>query len=236
LLISFLNGVFVFKKKKKDFFEELFGYRLKNKTLYNQSLVHKSSNKLQHNERLEFLGDAVLSAIVSKTLYSSNPKEDEGTLSNKRSLIISRKNLNEIGKNILDDKLLIHNVKNITLNMYGNYLEAIIGALYLDGGIEKTENFIKKKIIDRTRLNNNIKVDFKSKLVSWSNIQNKNINFIVIESSGPDHKKKYNIGFLLNGELVENHWANSVKEGEQALAKKIYDEIDERNTFIRKDK
>lgn len=182
------------------------------------------------------MGDAVLSTVVSKTLYSSNPTEDEGTLSNKRALIISRKNLNEIGKDLLDDKLLIHSTKNISHNMYGNYLEAIIGALYLDKGIEKTEKFIKKKIIDRPRTNKNIKVDFKSKLVSWSNIQNKNINFIVIESSGPDHKKKYNIGFLLNGELVENHWSNSVKQGEQALAKKIYEKIDERNTFIRKDK
>ena len=182
------------------------------------------------------MGDAVLSTVVSKTLYSSNPTEDEGTLSNKRALIISRKNLNEIGKDLLDDKLLIHSTKNISHNMYSNYLEAIIGALYLDKGIEKTEKFIKKKIIDRPRTNKNIKVDFKSKLVSWSNIQNKNINFIVIESSGPDHKKIYNIGFLLNGELVENHWSNSVKQGEQALAKKIYEKIDERNTFIRKDK
>ena len=173
---------------------------------------------------------------MSKALYSSNPAENEGTLSNKRALIISRKNLNEIGKNILDESLLVHSAKNISQNMYGNYLEAIIGALYLDKGIEKTEKFIKKHIIDRPRINKNIQINFKSKLVSWSNIQNKNINFIVIESSGPDHKKKYNIGFLLNGELVENYWSNSVKEGEQALAKKIYEKIDERNTFIRKDK
>ena len=182
------------------------------------------------------MGDAVLSAVVSKVLYSSNPQEDEGVLSNKRSLIISRKNLNEIGKEMLDDKLFVHKVKNISHNMYGNYLEAIIGALYLDKGIEKTEKFIKKEIIDRPRTNDNIKADFKSKLVSWSNIQNKNSNFIVIESSGPDHNKKYNIGFLLNGELVENHWSSSVKSGEQALAKKIFEKIDERNTFIRKDK
>ncbi len=182
------------------------------------------------------MGDAVLSAVVSKVLYNSNPEEDEGVLSNKRSLIISRKNLNEIGKEMLDDKLFVHKVKNISHNMYGNYLEAIIGALYLDKGIEKTEKFIKKEIIDRPRTNDNIKADFKSKLVSWSNIQNKNINFIVLESLGPDHNKKYNIGFLLNGELVENYWSSSVKSGEQALAKKIFEKIDERNTFIRKDK
>jgi ribonuclease-3 len=138
-------------------------------------------------------------------------------LSNKRALIISRNNLNEIGKEMLDDKLLIHSVKIISHNMYGNYLEAIIGALYLDKGIKKTEKFIKKQIIDRPRIN-------------------KNINFIVLESSGPDHKKKYNIGFLLNGDLIENQWSNSVKEGEQVLAKKIYEEIDERNTFTRKDR
>ena len=182
------------------------------------------------------MGDAVLSTVVSKSLYNSNPTEDEGALSNKRALIISRNNLNEIGKEMLDDKLLIHSVKIISHNMYGNYLEAIIGALYLDKGIKKTEKFIKKQIIDRPRINKNIKVDFKSKLVSWSNIQNKNINFIVLESSGPDHKKKYNIGFLLNGDLIENQWSNSVKEGEQVLAKKIYEEIDERNTFTRKDR
>ena len=96
------------------------GYPLKNKKLYKQALVHKSFNKTKNNERLEFLGDAVLSSVVSETLYNLDLSESEGILSSKRALIISRKNLNNIAKEILDEKYLIHKTKTISENMYGN--------------------------------------------------------------------------------------------------------------------
>lgn len=210
------------------------GHPLKNKKLYKQALVHKSFNKTKNNERLEFLGDAVLSSVVSETLYNLDLSESEGILSSKRALIISRKNLNNIAKEILDEKYLIHKTKRISENMYGNYLEAIIGALYLDQGLKRTERFIKDKILDRPRLNKEHQKDFKSKLITWSNNEKNKINFIVLDSLGPDHKKKYNIAFLLNGEIIKTYWAYSIKEGEQALAKIIYKEIDERNSLARR--
>ena len=76
------------------------------------------------------MGDALLSTIIAEYLFNFNPKAKEGKLTKLRAKI-SRKNLNEIGKEMLDDKLFVHKVKNISHNMYGNYLEAIIGALYL---------------------------------------------------------------------------------------------------------
>ena len=153
-------------KRKKAFFEELLGYPLKNKKLYKQALVHKSFNKTKNNERLEFLGDAVLSSVVSETLYNLDLSESEGILSSKRALIISRKNLNNIAKEILDEKYLIHKTKRISENMYGNYLEAIIGGLYLDQGLKRTERFIKDKILDRPHLNKELQKDFKSNLLN----------------------------------------------------------------------
>ena len=117
--------------------------------------------------------------------------------------------------------------------MYGNYLEAIIGALYLDQGIEKTKTFIEKKILAKPKINKASKKDFKSKLMRWSVHHKKNINFIVLDSVGPDHKKKHNIGLMLEGRVIKTHWAYSVKEGEQNVSKQLYEQINGRDTFFR---
>ena len=175
----------------------------------------------------------MLSCIVSEALYNRGLNDNEGVLSKKRDLIISRENLNNIAKEMLDKKLLKHNAIKISKNMYGNYLEAIIGALYLDQGIEKTKTFIEKKILAKPKINKASKKDFKSKLMLWSVHHKKNINFIVLDSVGPDHKKKHNIGLMLEGRVIKTHWAYSVKEGEQNVSKQLYEQINGRDTFFR---
>jgi len=176
----------------------------------------------------------VLSCVISEILYNRDPNDNEGALSKKRALIISRENLNNIAKEMLDEKLLKHNAINISKNMYGNYLEAIIGAFYLDQGIEKTKTFIEKEILANPKINRASKKDFKSKLMLWSSHHKKNINFIVLDSVGPDHKKKHNIGLMLEGRVIKTHWAHSVKEGEQHVSKQLYEQINGRDTFFRR--
>ena len=106
---------------------------------------------MDNYERLEFLGDSILNSIVSEYLFLNHTQKDEGDLSKKRSVIVGRKNLNKIGKEILSKKHIQHNLHTITPNIYGNILEAIIGAVYLDSGHDKTKDFIENQIIKNTK-------------------------------------------------------------------------------------
>jgi len=213
------------KKKKKSVFDETLGGPVKNKDIYRQALIHKSANKEFNNERLEFLGDAVLSLVVSENLYCSRPEEEEGLLSKKRDLIISRRTLNKIAETFFDKSALIYSSKEISENMYGNYLEAFIGAVYLDQGIEKTKEFVEKTIINEITLEKQSKEDFKSKLIEWADQQKKKINFVLLEELGPDHNKKHKIGLMLEEKIIDTCWSSTIKKGEQALSKKAYKKL-----------
>ena len=108
--------------------------------LYKSSLTHSTCNKINNYEKLEFLGDAVLNCIVSEHLFKKHKNQDQGFFSKTKSNIVARKNLNEIGKKIIPTKQIKHNLKTIPRNIYGNVLEAIIGAIYLDLGHQKSKN------------------------------------------------------------------------------------------------
>jgi ribonuclease-3 len=146
-------------------FEEIFGFKVKRNTIYDQAFIHKSKQKKEHNERLEFLGDSVLNIIVSDYLFKHFAKDNEGELSKKRSYIISRKNLNIIGKQIIAKDLIKHNVDKVSDNMFGNCLEALIGAIFIKEGLIKTNDFVINKIIIKSINNNFSDIDFKSKLI-----------------------------------------------------------------------
>ena len=174
---------------------------------------------------MEFLGDAVLSLIVSENLYCSRPEEKEGFLSKKRDLIISRKTLNKIAERFFDKSALTYSSKEISKNMYGNYLEAFIGAVYLDQGIEKTKEFVEKTIINEIALEKQSKEDFKSKLIEWADQQKKKVNFVLLEELGPDHNKKHKIGLMLEEKVIDTYWSSTIKKGEQELSKKAYKKL-----------
>ena len=123
----------------------LLGYFPKN-NLYKKALIHKSFNKKTHNERLEFLGDAVLSFIIAELLFLERINQEEGFLSQKRAIIVSRRHLNLVGKKIIPESNIKSNLNPIPPSIFGNTLEAIIGAIYMDKGINQTRCFIKKHI------------------------------------------------------------------------------------------
>lgn len=161
--------------------------------IYQQAFLHKSSlvedDKGKHinNERLEFLGDAVLDAIVADIVYKHFPNKREGYLTNTRSKIVKRETLNRIALELQIDKMVKYSTKVSSHNsyIYGNALEALIGAVYLDQGYEKCYDFINTTIIKQYINLDSIarkEMNFKSHLIEWSQKNKLEVTFNIIES------------------------------------------------------
>ena len=164
------------------------GFVPHNKGLYRLALLHKSASKKAANgvllnyERLEFLGDAVLGAIVAELLYKFFPNQDEGFLTRVRSKIVSRESLNELAINIGLDKAVVAK-SDISHNkhIYGDVFEAFIGAIFLDQGFANTKRFIEKFIFPNFfDIKNLVSVDtnYKSQLIEWGQKYKKDISFL----------------------------------------------------------
>ena len=176
---------------------------------------------MDNYERLEFLGDSILNSIVSEHLFLNHTQKEEGDLSKKRSVIVGRKNLNNIGKEILPKEHIQHNLQTITPNIYGNILEAIIGAVYLDIGYDKTKNFIENQIIKNTKTDHT-KNNYKSKILEWSQQNNKQIKFVNTNQKGPDHKKEYLIQLFVDEKKISEAWEKTIKSAEQKSSEIAY--------------
>lgn len=160
-------------------FYRILGFYPRNIRLYEQALLHKSTavrsekGRPLNNERLEFLGDAILDAIVGDIVYQHFEGKREGFLTNTRSKIVQRETLNKLAVEIGLDKLIKYSTRSSSHNsyMYGNAFEAFIGAIYLDRGYECCKQFMERRIIepyiDLDKLSRK-EVNFKSKLIEWS--------------------------------------------------------------------
>jgi ribonuclease-3 len=168
------------------------GFSPNNIALYEEAFLHTSAagfdkGKWHHNERLEFLGDAVLDAVVADILYKYFPNHREGFLTNTRSKIVQRENLNRVAEKLGLNKMLVLTTRLNTHNnyVYGNALEALIGAIYLDQGYRKCYRFIDevvmRKCVDLDSIARK-KVNFKSSLIEWSQKNKLEIVFDLIES------------------------------------------------------
>ncbi len=162
-------------------------------SIYEQAFLHRSSSirtekgKWINNERLEFLGDAVLDTIVADILFHKFETKKEGFLTNTRSKIVQRETLNRLAKELGLDKLVKSSTKTSSHNnyMYGNAFEAFIGAIYIDQGYDNCKKFIEDRVIAPYINLNQIarkEVNFKSKLIEWSQKNKVNIQFELIES------------------------------------------------------
>lgn len=215
--------------------QKLLGVNFKNKDLLVQAITHRSyinehkDFKLDHNERLEFLGDAVLELVVTEYLYYNFPNP-EGELTNWRASLVNRTSLAETA--------LLFNLENFLLMSKGeskdknpksrqyilaNAMEAIIGAVYLDQGIKKVAVFIKKHIIFKLDniLKNKLYIDPKSEFQEKSQEkQGITPTYKVINSSGPDHAKKFVVGVFLGDNLIAQGEGLSKQEAQTIAAKK----------------
>jgi len=175
-----------------------------------------------NNERLEFLGDSVLNAIVAEYLFKKYPNKDEGFLTKMRSKIVKRNTLNDIADNMgLDMILSEYSIGKMSSSMMGNALEALVGAIYIEFGYDKTSEYVIKKILmnylDIHMLE--LKDDnFKSILLEWCQKNNKEVNFKVINKSKFDKRDYFNVGVFINGEEIALGEDFSKKSAEQKAA------------------
>ena len=214
-----------FFKKREPFFVQLLGFRPGNKQIYTQALKHKSFDNINNNERLEFLGDAILNFVVSEYLFSKNPNQEEGFLSQQRAIIVGRKHLNKVGKKIIRSSKIKSSLKTIPESVFGNTLEAIIGAIYIDKGIEKTKQFIIHTIINSEFIEEFSGTDFKSELQKQIQKKKQKIKYKLVETDGPDHNKEFNVAVYIDSVNIAQAKASSIKEAEQKAAKKALNSV-----------
>ena len=186
----------LFRKDKEPYlcFYKMLGFYPRNIEIYQQALLHKSSSikagkgRLLNNERLEFLGDAILDAIVDDIVYKKFEGKREGLLTNTRSKIVQRETLNRVAVEIGLDKLIKYTTRQSSHNSYmcGNAFEALIGAIYLDRGYRTCKKFMEERIINQYLNLEKIsrkEVNFKSKLIEWSQKNKFCVEFNLIEQS-----------------------------------------------------
>jgi len=189
---------------------------------YHRSMNQEESGTSYNNERLEFLGDSVLNAIVAEYLFKKYPNKDEGFLTKMRSKIVKRNTLNDIADNMgLDIILSEYSIGKMSSSMMGNALEALVGAIYIEFGYDKTSDYVVRKILmnylDIHMLE--LKDDnFKSILLEWCQKNNKEVNFKVINKSKFDKRDYFNVGVFINGEEIALGEDFSKKSAEQKAA------------------
>jgi len=204
---------------------KILAYNPANEKIYLQAFKHKSFDINNNNERLEFLGDAILDFIITNQLYLENPGQEEGFLSQKRAIIVGRKHLNLLGKEMFSDSNIKNKLKIIPKNVYGNTLESLIGAIYIDKGIGQAQKFIIKHIYSSIFIEGFSDTDYKSKLLKQSQKTKVNIDYRVLKKEGPDHKQEFLVALYIEGVKKAEAKGTSIKEAEQKAAKKAYNSV-----------
>ncbi|MCH7414947.1 ribonuclease III [Belliella sp. R4-6] len=196
------------------------------------SVAEDSINGLKiSNERLEFLGDAVLGTIVAEFLFIKFPYRDEGFLTETRSRIVNREALNQIAVKIGLAKLVNEEMKGKNINahksIYGDTLEALVGAIYLDRGYAFTKKFILKRIIIHFDVDDIISTttNFKSKLIEWSQKESKEIDFKLISVSGNQRFKEFLVQININEESISEGKGATKKKAEQEASKNACEKL-----------
>lgn len=195
-----------FKKEIK----KLLGLRPNNINLYITALSHRSvkDSPDSNNERLEYLGDAVLSSVVADYLFKRYPYKDEGFLTEMRSKMVNRQKLNDIAIKIGLKKITLYNKVDGSLKnsqIFGNTLEAVVGAIYLDKGYIKTHKWILKHLVIPHMFVDNLElidINLKNKLIGWASKHNKVLSFDLIEEKYEFGRRIFIMHTMLDGEVI----------------------------------
>ena len=216
--------------KKIEEFEKIIGYSFKNKSLISEALTHSSYanehrlNYMSNNERLEFLGDAVLEISISEYLYNRYPDEPEGYLTKMRASIVCEPTLALCSKDIrLGEFLLLGKGEELTggrerKSITSDAFEAVIGAIYLDGGFANAKEFIDKFILADIK---DKQLFYDSKTILQEIVQakgDKNLVYKLVGENGPDHNKQFEVNAMLGDEIVGKGIGRTKKAAEQEAA------------------
>jgi ribonuclease-3 len=195
-------------------------------SLYKTALTHRSvkDSASDNNERLEYLGDAILSAIVADFLFKKYPYKEEGFLTEMRSKMVNRTTLNDIAVKMGMRKITQFNKFDSSLKMsqiFGNTLEAVVGAVYLDKGFKKTRQWVLERIILPYLFMDdleNLEINHKNKLYGWANKKGKNLEFETLDERIENGRRLFTVGAVVNGELLAQGKAFNKKDASQIAA------------------
>ena len=216
----------------------MLGFVPGNLSLYRLAFRHKSVAQAvkkgvkNSNERLEFLGDAVLGSVVAEVLFKLYPYEDEGFLTELRSKIVNRVNLNQLARRLGFEQLIQYDTRMVNStrqsSLLGDAFEALVGAIYLDKGYDFTKNFlinhIIKSHIDIHKLEQT-ETNYKSKLIEWCQRHGKDITFELIENEQGESNKLFTVQVMIDGDILGAGKEFNKKNAEKLAAERACDAL-----------
>lgn len=228
-----LNSFFLSKKDKRlaSSIQVMIGSRPFNLALFKLALTPSglaettSNGILVSNERLEFLGDAILGSIIAEFLFNKYPLRDEGFLTETRSKLVNREVLTVAGKKIGLQKILEKEIAGRNFSgsksLYGDILEAFIGAIYLDKGYSFTKNYVLKRLLINLNVDEMITTttNYKSKVIEWSQKEGKDLEFNILKISGSQRFKEFLVALVVESEEIAQGKGATKKKAEQEASK-----------------
>jgi ribonuclease-3 len=228
--------------KLSNALEPILGFKPKKIHYYERAFTHRSTNKKDeignpfNYERLEYVGDAILGAVVAHYLYVSILDANEGYLTKMRSKIVSRSHLNEIGKGLHLISLLDSKLENSKFgdNIHGNLFEALVGAVFLDRGYSMCEKFIFDSVIDPHVDINQLEgkvISYKSLMVEWCQKEKKRIKYTRCHDEGVDEVKHFSVTLEIDGKIIAKARATSRKKAEEKVSQRGYFALQDKIQF-----
>lgn len=211
----------------------MIGFKPGNLMLYKTALSHRSVREGadENNERLEFLGDAVLSSIIAHYLFRKYPYKGEGFLTEMRSKMVNRQKLNEIALKMGLKKITFYNKLDNALKVsqiFGNTLEALIGAIFLDKGYKRTQAWVEQYIIQNHMFTDSLEtleINIKNKLYGWANKNGKALEFATLGETFESGRRLFTIGATIDGEVVAEAKGYNKKDASQAAAQRAVEKL-----------
>ncbi len=213
--------------------KHLIGYRTSNILLFQTALNHRSvkDNPTENNERLEFLGDAVIGTVVADYLFKKYPYKGEGFLTEMRSKMVNRAQLNNIAVQMGLRKMTRFNKMDgglRTSQIFGNTLEALVGAIYLDKQYDFTKKWIVEKMIQPYLFMDDLElidINIKNKIIGWALKQGKQIDFVLAGEQLEGRRRLFTINVVLDGEVVASQKGFTKKDASQLAAQKAIEAL-----------
>lgn len=222
-----------------DSIQKILGFAPLDLDNYKKAFTHRSANRVDGSgnpmnyERLEFLGDAMLSSVIAAYLFDKAPLGDEGYLTKMRSKIVSREHLNELGKdlnlcNFIESKVPVQHFGD---NVHGNIFESLVGAIYLDRGYEYCEKFIQKRVItpyvDIARLEGKV-ISYKSLVIEWCQKEKKIFHYDIFEDNAIDGQRLFGVKLSIDDKVIAKARATSKKKAEEKASQRAYFALQEK--------